>query len=274
MRRAVSPWVVAVSSLVVVLGLTVPVTAAAPPNDGRTGAIEVGPLPFSTTQDTEEATASGPRKCGNNGSVFFRFAPKVTDRVQVDTVGSSYDTILTVFTSADGERNLIGCSDDWIGAAAAVRFTAVAGVKYFLMAGRCCGSGESGGGTLVLNVSEVTADAFDASLTIDGGTTDPATGIATLTGTVVCNKPSVLYLGFQLRQLRSAIFVARAYVDRYVPCAPGASSDVALQVDTDTGVAFGAGQARIFWWYISAYDGYSEELVLAPLDPVQVLTLT
>jgi hypothetical protein len=228
MRRAVSPWVVAVSSLVVVLGLTVPVTAAAPPNDGRTGAIEVGPLPFSTTQDTEEATASGPRRCGNNGSVFFRFAPKVTDRVQVDTVGSSYDTILTVFTSTDGERNLIACSDDWIGAAAAVRFTAVAGVKYFLMAGRCCGSGESGGGTLVLNVSEVTADAFDASLTIDG----------------------------------------------YVPCAPGASSDLALQVDTDTGVAFGAGQARIYWWYISAYDGYSEELVLAPLDPVQVLTLT
>lgn len=273
MRRSVSPWVVALSSLVVVLGLTVPVAAAAPPNDTRAGAIKVGPLPFSITQDTSDATANGPRRCGNNGSVFFRFSTKVTDRVQVDTVGSSFDPILTVFTSTGGERNVIACADDWIGYAAAVRFTAVAGVKYFLMVGRCCGSGESGGGTLVLNVSEVTADAFDASLTIDGGTADPSTGIATLTGTVVCNKPSAFYVSFQLRQLRG-IFVARAYVDRSVPCTPGASSDFELEVDTDTNVAFGAGQARIFWWYLSAYDGYSEELGLAPLDPVQIMTLT
>lgn len=274
MRRSVSPWVAAVSSLVIVLGMAVPVAAAAPPNDRRAGAVEVGPLPFSYTQDTTEATASGPRRCGNNGSVFFRFAPETTGRVQVDTVGSDYDTVLTVFASIDGERDLIGCNDDRIGYWAALRFRAHAGVEYLVMAGRCCGSGDSGGGTLVLNVTEVSADALDVSFTIDGGTTDPETGIATLTGTLVCNKPAYVYVALQLRQLRDGIFVARGYVERSLACAPSGAGDVEFEIDTDTGIAFGAGQARIRWFEAAASDGFREGLDLTPLDPVQVVTLT
>ena len=130
--------------------------------------------------------------------------PSVTGRVQVDTIGSDYDTILTVFRMTNNGPEVIRCSDDDVSWWGAARFKATAGVEYFLMPGRRRGSDRRGGGELVLNVTEVTTqDPFEASVTVEGGTVDPDTGIVTLAGTVTCNHVSWLLADGELRQLRS-----------------------------------------------------------------------
>ena len=81
----------------VILGLSAPASAAvAPANDLIGSATSIGALPFTETLDTTLAHGDGPRFCGNSGSVFYRFRPSVDTRMQVDTLGSDYDTVLTV----------------------------------------------------------------------------------------------------------------------------------------------------------------------------------
>src|SRR4051812_2685326 len=200
MRRIARLWIVGTTLALALLGVAPPAMADPPSNDGRAGAVQVGTLPFSYTEDTTEATGNGPKACGNRGSVFFRFVPDSTGRIQVDTIGSDYDTILTVFKMTHEGPDVIRCSDDQVSWWAATRFKATAGAEYFLMPGRCCGSGRAGGGNLVLNVTEVDQDAFEASVTIKGGTVDPESGIVTLSGTATCNHVSWLVVQGELRQ--------------------------------------------------------------------------
>ena len=142
-----------------------------------------------------------------------------------------------------------------------------------MMPGRCCGSDRRGGGDLVLNVTEVTQDPFEASVTVLGGTVDPDTGIVTVAGTMTCTHVSWVVVEGQLRQLRSEIFLARGWLeadDLY--CLPGSPNDWTIQVDTDTGVVFGAGDARIRWGSIALRD-FNDWLDVTPEDPTLV-TLT
>jgi len=251
-------------------GVAPPAMAEPPSNDVRAGAVQVGTLPFSYTEDTTEATGNGPKACGNRGSVFFRFVPDSTGRVQVDTIGADFDTTLTVFKMTDDGPDVIRCSDDRMSWWAATRFTATAGVEYFLMPGRCCGSDRRGGGQLVLNVTEVPQDAFEASVTIEGGTVDPDSGIATIAGTATCNHVSALFVDGELRQLRSEIFLARGWLGgQSLYCVPGSSNEWSIQVDTDTGVAFGVGDAKIRWGAIRFRD-FSDWLRVTPEDPTPV----
>ena len=255
MHRLARLWIVGTTIALVAFGAVSPATAETPSNDSRAGALEVGSLPFSHSQDTGQATPSGPKQCGNSGSVFFRFVPTVTGPVQVDTIGSGYDTILTVFRTTDHGPEVIRCSDDHVYRWGATRFKATAGVEYFLMPGRCCGSGRRGGGDLVLNVTEVTQAPFEASVTVEGGTVDPATGIVTLALTVNCTHVSWLVADGELRQLRSEIFVARGWFGtESLYCLPGSPNEWTAEVDTETGVAFGTGDARIRWGSIELRD--------------------
>jgi len=247
--------------------------AEPPSNDVRAGAVQVGTLPFSYAEDTTEATGNGPRRCGNRGSVFFRFVPESTGRVQVDTIGSDYDTTLIVFKMTDHGPDVIRCSDDGVSYWAATRFKATAGTEYFLMPGRCCGSDRRGGGNLILNVTEVPQDAFEASVTIESGTVDPDSGIVTIAGTATCNHPSALYVDGMLRQLRSEIFLARGWLGGdNLSCLPGSSNEWSAEVDTETGVVFGVGDAKIRWGNIQLRD-FSDWIDITP-DAATAVTLT
>jgi hypothetical protein len=255
-------WVLA--GCLAMVGVLAPPAVAAPPgNDSQSGAVEVTDLPFTYEQDTTGANANGPRFCSNNTSVFFRFTPSANVRVQVDTIGSDYDTVLSVYTR-DGGVHDIGCNDDVFGLQSAVRFRARAGVTYYLMVAQCCGSGdEYGGGDLVLTVSRVGRGPFEATITLDAaGTADPATGIATISGTATCTARSALALEGVLRQLRQGLFVARGWVSVQIGCVPGEPVEWTVDVDTDTGVAFGDGSARLAYsaW---AWDGFESYLELA-----------
>src|SRR4029450_4496971 len=150
---------VAAMVMILVVGRGVGTAAAAPPsNDTEAGAIEIGSLPFTHSQDTPGATADGPRFCSSRASVFYAFTPDATGRVQIDLIGSEYDTTLGVYThKAGGGTRGVTCSDDRFGSAAGVRFRAVAGVRYYGMVGHCGGRRGGGGGPLVLTARAVRA---------------------------------------------------------------------------------------------------------------------
>lgn len=239
------------------LGLMAPPAMAAPPNDSESTAIEVSSIPFTYEQDTAEADANGPRFCSNNTSVFFTFTPSDTFRVQVDTFGSDYDTVLSVYTRSGGVDQ-VRCNDDRFGVASGARFQARAGTTYFIMIAECCGSGGSGsGGELTLHVGAASNEPVEATLEISPtGTYDPVGGSATISGTITCPTTAAAGLDGVLRQVRDGLYVARAYLYSSAMCEPGDPVAWSVEVDSETSYAFAAGDSRLTY---SAYasDGWN-----------------
>ena len=205
MRRttlSLPPW----SSCFTWLVPTAAVAGERPANDTEGGAIEIGSLPFTHSMDTSGATADGPRFCESAAWCSTRSRP-MPRAVQVDLIGSEFDTTLGIYTYRDdGEVRFVTCNDDRFGLASGVRFRAVAGVTYFLMVGAY---DRGDGGPLVLTAGNVSDTTLEYEVEVTGGTTDPATGLATVTGTVTCNERSAVYREATLRQVRQGIFVAR-----------------------------------------------------------------
>lgn len=141
------------------------VTALPPANDNFANATTVTSSSFSNTEDTSGATieATDPApSCtvglpglvsnGRANSVWYRLVAGGSGSVTVDTVGSSYDTILTVVTGAPGSFTEVVCNDDittGIVVQSRVTFNVTSGTTYFLMVTAYSG----GGGKLVFNVS-------------------------------------------------------------------------------------------------------------------------
>ncbi|MFG3577199.1 PKD domain-containing protein [Micromonospora chersina] len=144
---------------------------AQPTNDDFTAAVAMEGLPFTTTLDTSDATwdPSDPAECSTNGSVWYSFTPTSNMRIQADTFGSNYDTVLSAWTGSQGSLSLVYCNDDYNGTQSQINFAATAGTTYYFLLARCCGSGESGGGSLVFSVQEIQAsvnDDFADALTV------------------------------------------------------------------------------------------------------------
>ena len=108
-----------------VLGLTAVVLRsatpgfAAPANDSFANAIPLSGLAVTTTGSSVGATKepSEPNHGGNNGgaSVWWTWTAPSNVAVSVSTAGSTYDTILTVYTGASlGALLSVDCNDDYI----------------------------------------------------------------------------------------------------------------------------------------------------------------
>jgi hypothetical protein len=270
-RVGVFVWMV---STAMVLAVNVPPAFAAPPgNDTIAGAVGVTTLPFTYEQDTSEATADGPRFCGNNSSVFFRFDPSDSGRFQVDTFDSDYDTVLSVFTGQGSSLRQVSCNDDRFGYSSGVRFRARAGTTYFIMVSTCCGSGvDHVGGSLALTVGRVATAPLDATFVIQGGVTDPLTGMVTVSGTMTCNQRSIVGLVGIMRQVRNQVFLARASLSIAVACMPGGSDTWTAEVETETSIVFGPGQASVASIVRYAWDGFRQ--FSAVPQPDQAISLT
>jgi hypothetical protein len=235
-----------------------PALAAPPSNDTEAGAVVIDAVPFTHSADTSEATPDGPGFCTNNASVFYRFTPTEDARVQIDLIGSDYDTTLGVYRrDAEGAVVPLKCNDDRFGLDSGVRFRARPSTTYYVIVGVCCGNGRTGGGgRLELNVSEVIPLAIEMTVQIsETGTVD--TGMATISGTVTCNQRTTFYADGTIRQLREDdLFVARGSFWTQVGCMPEAPVSWSVEVDTETAIAFGAGSAalRMGSW---ASDGWN-----------------
>lgn len=107
------------------------VAAQRPPNDNFANATNISVLSFGDVQDSSNATTesgdpvppcvtqftsaqgnTGGQLNGRYNSIWYKFAPTFSANLSVDTTGSSYDTVLSIWTGAPGSLTNLACNDD------------------------------------------------------------------------------------------------------------------------------------------------------------------
>jgi hypothetical protein len=129
--------------LCVVMGFTVvalPAYAAVPANDDFNNATAITGLPFNTEIDTSQATRANddPDDCVGSNSVWFSYTTSEDTRVELDTSGSDYSALTSVWTGQRGSLQQVACAG-----LGPMRFTATGGQTYHIAI-----SGEGEGGIL------------------------------------------------------------------------------------------------------------------------------
>ena len=121
------------------------------------GALEIGAAPYRHTVTTSDATtaADDPTlscvKQRPSNTVWYRIQPESAGMLTITTAGSSYETVVAVFTGARGALTQQVCNNAAAedGYSAAVVLPVKAGMLYFIEVG----SAAPGGGSLVLTAS-------------------------------------------------------------------------------------------------------------------------
>ena len=144
---------------------------SAPVNDDCANAIPVGMGTF--LGDTSEATNDGEAVCGSSlttADVWFRFVPPENGIYLVDTIGSSFDTVVSVHSECPGTMtNQIVCNDDYSGLQSMVKVSAYTYYEYLIRV-----SGSNGAtGVYQLTISQ--------GGSIEGTVTQAGTGLPVYT---------------------------------------------------------------------------------------------
>ena len=113
--------------------ITFKVVAPPPVNDAFANAINITSLSFQDVKDSSGATTQSgdptpPASCvqqitsgqGNTGglpngaynTIWYQFTPMFSANLEVDTVGSSYDTVLSIWAGSSGSLTSVACNDD------------------------------------------------------------------------------------------------------------------------------------------------------------------
>ncbi len=163
-------------------------TPTAPANDDFAGAVVVdsdsatfaGSNLGATMEDGEPEHDDG----DGDGSVWYVWTPDDSQNVVIDTVGSSLDTVLAVYTggAVDGLTEIVA-NDDYVGYASLVTFVAAARTSYYIAV--CGYSGERGAYVLNVNYTPPAGpanDHFENAIVIagDGATESGSNEGATL----------------------------------------------------------------------------------------------
>jgi len=118
--------------------------AAPPTNDNFAAPTVIGSIPYSNSINTLEATVEpndpqvnvlcdGKLLKKGQSTVWYRYTPAVTETIFLDTIGSSYDTYIAVWTGASGSLVLTGCDDDnFYGLQSEMRLNVTAGTTYHI----------------------------------------------------------------------------------------------------------------------------------------------
>jgi hypothetical protein len=178
----------AATSSVAVLTVLIP-----PPNDFCSGATVISVTNYTSTQTTVTATSTGDPlpNCVSTffgKGVWYAFTPVVSGTMQVDTVGSSFDTVLGIYSGTCGALTQVGCNDDSGGTLLSRTTNAVTGgTTYFILAGGW--NGDAGSLTLHMiytttNALPPTNDVCSTAIVIaaNGYTNSQSTAGATSTG--------------------------------------------------------------------------------------------
>jgi hypothetical protein len=133
---------------------TFTVVAPAPANDNFANAATVTPGAggvFTNTVDSSGATTQStdpiplcaqnpqiPFATGVSNTVWYKFTPASTGTItDVDTIGSSYDTVLSIWTGSSGSLTAVGCNDDIVSGVVIQsqiqNLPVTAGTTYFIM---------------------------------------------------------------------------------------------------------------------------------------------
>ena len=124
------------------------------PSDDIAAAFEVE---FGTPYTVGgETTESGERSCaGSGGSVWFTWIANRSGLVELNTVGSSYDTVLSAYLQSGvspttvNSGELQSCNDDSGGLQSRIQFSAIEGQLYYIQVRQFSGSEA---GTLKINL--------------------------------------------------------------------------------------------------------------------------
>ncbi len=146
----------------------------------------------TVTDTTLAATNDGSATCGASEfspDIWFAFTPTDNCPVQVETCGSTFDTVLSVHTSCPGlDANQIVCNDDACpNFNSRVFFNASAGTRYLL---RVAGyNGATGNVTLTVqqNCAPPGTDSCSAATELSPGTVQVSTSGATTDGASSCD---------------------------------------------------------------------------------------
>ncbi|MCC6905632.1 MAG: S8 family serine peptidase, partial [Anaerolineae bacterium] len=171
----------------------------APTNDAFASAVTISALPFTASLDTSLATiaANDPMpSCGNgtnSNTVWYRYTPSAGGLVEIDTIGSAYNTVLSVWTGTVGSLTERACDNDSGAALGASRLSVnlTAGTNYYIEVADY--DTAAGGGTMQLKValsSEVVNDDFDAPVLI--GQMPYSNMQNTATATLAADDPSLV----------------------------------------------------------------------------------
>ncbi|HYC56145.1 MAG TPA: thrombospondin type 3 repeat-containing protein [Candidatus Binatia bacterium] len=130
------PWLLFSSVAFVALGTSAPALAQ-PANDNFANRLTISSTPYTNSQDTSSATVEPDEQTemcgGEGGSIWYRYTPSGTGTVIADTNGSSFDTVLTVFTGSS-LSNLVAyaCNDDWGSLQSYMPFHVQSGTTYYI----------------------------------------------------------------------------------------------------------------------------------------------
>jgi len=180
------------SGIVGTAGLDITVMSPPPPNDDFGQATVVPALPFSISEDTTNASTAPDDplpSCfpASEPTVWFAFTPTQNMRLEANTVGSDYSTILSVYTGTRGALTPVACNFDSF-PGVRLRFDAVAGTTYFFMVSSFL-PGTSA--NLVFNLLQAPPPLTISPGVNQFGSIHASTGTATISGNSTCSKPAL-----------------------------------------------------------------------------------
>ena len=176
-------------------------------NDTCASPRAVASLPFSEDLNTSSATPSGddPVSCSggsDSASVWYSLTTNIDTTIGIDTAGSDYDTVLSVYTGVCASLARVACSDDFgdsISSAnrSVLTFAASAGTTYLIEV-----SGKVSGGNLQLRIGYPTVIGVEYTKGPDG------TDALKITGAGFINNDSVVTVtkGGEDNQLPTTFF--------------------------------------------------------------------
>jgi len=163
-----------------------------PANDSCQSSRVIAALPFSDNLDTTPATsAADPVSCSggqDSNSVWYSVTAAADTTYGIDSLGSNFDTVLSVYDGSCATPNRVACNDDFAGTRSLLTFAARSGVTYLIEA-----SGKSAGGLLELRAGYPTITACEYTNAPNGSQALRITGASFVSGdaTVVVEKQGV-----------------------------------------------------------------------------------
>jgi hypothetical protein len=173
--------------LLTTLGLAAPASAAPPANDVYAGRIVVGSVPFTTTQDTTEATTDADdtelnAQCGapsTDASVWYEMTAATDGALVADVSSSNYSAGVLVGVGSPGSFSIVACGPG------ATAWTTTAGTTYSILIIDDQTDGGGNGGAMALTIDQVPPPpTIDVTVNPTGQFT--RAGDAIVSGTVTC----------------------------------------------------------------------------------------
>lgn len=127
-------WGIVMANLALAAGQT------APTNDQCASAIVASGFYYTNRQSTVYATSTGPPSpsCIYNfgNGVWYQYTAPATGDLDIDTIGSSFDTALGLYIGACGSLTQVACDDDSGGnLTSKITYPVTAGTTYYMLAG-------------------------------------------------------------------------------------------------------------------------------------------